>query len=160
LTTHAKFSPVQQIVVAEVQTIGQFVDLLKLEQAALRSGDTETLLGYAEQKLNLASRLDELAAQRNAALAAQGFSTDRIGVEAWCAKHLEEDIATKAWATVLALAGEARELNRGNGELIRLRMQYNAKALEALRGGASSLDLYGPDGQATAPGRRRINHSV
>ena len=145
---------------AEAQTVEEFVDLLKLEQSSLSRGDTDKLPKYAEQKLEFAARLNELAAQRNAALAALGLGSDRAGADAWCAKHPEEEPATRAWATVLALAGEARELNRLNGELIRLRMQYNVKALEALRGGARSLDLYGPDGQATLPGRQRINHSV
>ena len=150
----------QQTLVAEAQTVQQFVALLTLEQATLGSGNTDDLPGYAEQKVALAARLNALAAQRNATLTAQGLGADRAGIEDWCAKHPAETHAAKAWATILALAGEARELNLLNGELIRLRMQYNAKALEALRGGASSLDLYGPDGQATAPGRRRINHSV
>lgn len=145
---------------AEALAVEGFVDLLKLEQSSLSRGDTDKLPGYAEQKLKFADQLNELAAQRNAALTAQGFGSDRAGADAWCAKHPEEEPATRAWAAVLALAGEARELNRLNGELIRLRMQYNAKALEALRGSASSLDLYGPDGQATTPGRQRINQSV
>lgn len=156
----AETATLRQTMVAEAQTVQQFVDLLKLEQSSLSQGDTDALPAYAEQKIALAALLNDFAAQRNAALALLGFKADRAGVEAWCAKHPEEDMAAKAWATVLALAGEARELNRVNGELIRLRMQYNAKALEALRGGASSLDLYGPDGQATTPGHRRINHSV
>jgi flagella synthesis protein FlgN len=149
-----------QTVVAEAQTVERFVELLKLEQGSLSRGDTDSLPGHAEQKMKFAARLNELAAQRNAALACLGYAADRSGIEAWCAKHPAEEIAAKAWVSVIALAGEARELNRLNGELIRLRMQYNAKALEALRGGASSLDLYGPDGQATTPGRQRINHSV
>lgn len=150
----------QQTMVAEAQTVERFVDLLKLEQSALGRGDTDKLPGYAEQKLEFAAQLNELAAQRNAALASLGFAGDRAGADAWCAQHPDEPAATRAWTAVLALAGEARELNRLNGELIRLRMQYNAKALEALRGGASSLDLYGPDGQTTTPERRRINHSA
>ena len=146
--------------VAEAQTVQQFVALLTLEQATLGSGNTDDLPGYAEQKVALAARLNALAAQRNAMLATQGLAADRAGVDAWCAKHPGETNAAKVWATILALAGEARELNLLNGELIRLRMQYNAKALEALRGGASSLDLYGPDGQSKSAGQPRINHSV
>lgn len=146
--------------VAEAQTMRQFVDLLKLEQTSLRDGNTDTLIECAEQKLKFATQLNEFAAQRNAALSAQGLSADRAGIDTWCAKHPDEELAINAWTTTLALAGEARELNRLNGELIRLRMQYNAKALEALRGGATSLDLYGPDGQATTPGRQRISHSA
>lgn len=149
-----------QTMAAEAQTVQQFVALLTLEQAALGSGNTDDLPSYAEQKVALAARLNALAAQRNATLAAQGLGADRTGVDAWCAKNPDNTNAAKVWATILALAGEARELNLLNGELIRLRMQYNAKALEALRGGASSLDLYGPDGQSKTAGQPRINHSV
>ncbi len=58
---------------------------------------------------------------------------------------------------MLSLASQARELNRVNGELIQIRMQYNAQALEALLGGNGSLALYGPDGQNAAPSARRIS---
>ena len=150
----------QQVLVAEAQTVERFVDLLKLEQTALRSGDTDALHDHAEQKLKFAAQLDELASERNAALASQGYDVGRVGVEAWCAKHPKEEIAAKAWATIIGQASQAREINRCNGELIGLRMQYNTKALEALRGSVNSLDLYGPDGQATTPGRQRISHSV
>jgi flagella synthesis protein FlgN len=149
-----------QSLAAEAEAVSQFVGLLKLEQTALTKGSTEALPDLAERKGKLAVQLGGIAAQRNAALATQGLGADRAGVAAWCAKHPGEKKAGKTWATILALAGEARELIRLNGELITIRMQYNSKALEALRGGNASLDLYGPDGQATGPGSRRINDAV
>lgn len=149
-----------QSLVSEAESVGEFVRLLKLEQAALASGDTAKLPAMAEEKANLAAALNAFAERRNAALAAQGFAPDRIGVEAWCAKHGTNKNAAPAWAKILQFAGEARELNRVNGELIKMRMQYNASALEALRGGNSAFDLYGPDGQATSSGNRRINDAV
>lgn len=149
-----------QTLSAEAEAVRQFVALLKLEQNVLSSGHTDDLPALAEQKSTLALHLNSLATQRNAALAAHGLSADRSGVEAWCAKHPEEKTAGKTWSAILSLAGEARELNRLNGELIQIRMQYNSKALEALQGGRNSLDLYGPDGQSTTPGKRRINDVV
>lgn len=149
-----------QALAAEADAVAQFVALLKLEQIALTKGSTEALPELAERKGKLGVHLSGLAAQRNAALAGQGLGADRTGIAAWCAKHPSEKKAGQAWAMILALAGEARELIRLNGELITIRMQYNSKALEALRGGNSSLDLYGPDGQATTPGNRRINDAV
>jgi flagella synthesis protein FlgN len=160
LSTPAEIAALQQTLVAETQTVAHFVDLLKLEQASLSSGDTDALPAHAEQKIALAAQLNTLAAQRNAALAAQGFCADRAGVEAWCAKHPAEGTAAKAWSTLLSLAAEARQLNQLNGGLIQTRMQYNAKALEVLRGGSKALDLYGPDGQSQSTGSSRINHSV
>ncbi len=145
---------------AELEAVQQFVDLLKLEQTELSTGSTNALPELSERKSTLAIHLSELAAQRNTALAAQGLGADRAGLDAWCAKHPSDKKAAKAWAAILALAGEARELIRLNGALINIRMQYNARALEALRAGSATLDLYGPDGQSTTPGSRRINDAV
>ena len=145
---------------AEAEAVQQFVELLKLEQASLTSGRTDALPEYAEQKIKLATQLNSLAAQRKLSMTAQGFDTNRAGVEAWCSKHASEMNASSTWSKILSLAGEAQELNRLNGELIKTRLQYNARALEALHGGKNSLDLYGPDGQSTASGNRRINDAV
>lgn len=150
----------QQMVTAEVQTVEQFIDLLRLEQTALTSGNSDALAGYAEQKAGFAARLNTLAAQRNTTLAAQGFGPDRAGVEAWCAQHPDHEEAPRAWATLLSLAGEARQLNELNGHLIHIRLGYNARALEVLRGGNRALDLYGPDGQSKSASASRINHCV
>lgn len=76
-------------------------------------------------------QLATLATQRNVLLAGQGLAGDRPGVEAWCAGHPEKKVVAAAWAGILELAREAKELNRLNGELIALRMQHNARALEA-----------------------------
>lgn len=149
-----------QAMSAEAEAVQQFVDLLKLEQTSLSNGNTDNLPEFAEQKSKLAVHLNSLAAQRNASLAAQGFAADRAGIEAWCATFPDEQHASSTWRTILSLAAEARELNRLNGELIQMRMQYITKALEALQSGNKSLDLYGPDGQSTTAGHGRINHSV
>ena len=150
----------RQILVKEAAAVQQFVDLLKREQLSLSSGNTEDLPELAEQKVQLAKHLDQLAASRCASLIAQGFTTDHSGIEAWCTKHATKEVTKDSWAKILELAREAHELNRLNGELIRLRLQFNAKALEALRVGESSLSLYGPDGQSTKPEHRRIDHAV
>ena len=149
-----------QAIEAEAAAVQKFVDLLQLEQKALSAGNTEELPGLAEQKSKLAIDLSRLAADRNISLAAQGFGADRVGVAAWCVKHPKNHRVGDAWTRILACAHEARELNRVNGELIRIRMQYNANALAALQGGTDALDLYGPDGQSTTPGVRRINDAA
>lgn len=149
-----------QIITAEAEAVEQFVDLLKLEQVTLSNGNSDELPALAEQKSKLATHLNSLARQRNTSLAAQGLDADRKGVESWCVKYPDKKTARMTWTKILSLAGEARELNRLNGELIQMRMQYNAKALEALQGVRNSLDLYGPDGQSTPAGNRRINDAV
>ena len=151
---------VSQTLLLEAATVRQFVDLLKREQASLSTGSADELLALIAQKDQLAIQINSLAAQRNKSLDAEGFSPDRIGVEAWCAKHPTEETASNAWTSILALANDARELNRLNGELIQIRLQYNNKALEALQGSKKALDLYGPDGHSTTQAHRRINHAV
>lgn len=149
-----------QTIAAEVATLDEFIALLTLEQTALGNGNTDELPALAEQKSKFAVQLNDLATQRNRLLTAQGFAADRAGVEQWCARHAENNEPGQTWSRILSLASEARELNRLNGELIQMRMQYNTQALEALRGTRNSLQLYGPDGQSTASGHRRINDAV
>jgi flagella synthesis protein FlgN len=160
LTTQAKAAVLEKMIAEEAQVLAQFIDLLKLEQDSLSNGNIEALAGHAEQKTKFGARLNSLAAQRNAALTAQGLGHDRSGIDAWCAGHPGHETTATAWSALLSLAGEARQLNRTNGDLIQIRMRYNAKALEALRGGNSSLDLYGPDGQSRSAAHRRINDTV
>lgn len=151
----------RQTITEEGRGVQLFVDLLLIEQKALSSGNTDDLPVLAEKKSALADRLNILTEERNATLAALGFPGTRDGMEAWCAKHPGELETANIWAGVLTLAREARELNRLNGELIKLRMNTTAAALEALRASKTSLDLYGPDGQsAKTVGHRRIDHAA
>ena len=150
----------EQTLTAEAGAVEQFVELLKREQTALSAGNVDALPSFVEQKSALAGELAVFSSRRNATLVAQGFPADRAGVAAWCAKNPKRKNAAAVWAKILILAGEARELIRLSGELITLRMQYNSNALDALRGASRSLDLYGPDGQTTAPGNRRIIDAV
>ncbi|MEI7430305.1 MAG: flagellar protein FlgN [Betaproteobacteria bacterium] len=157
---HSESGTIFQSLKSELEAVQRFVSLLKTEQTLLSSGDTEELPELLEQKNHIANQLSQYAEHRNSLLSAQGLGSDRSGIETWCAKHPKEMKAAETWEEIITLAGEARELNRVNGELIALRMQYNTNALEALRGGNNSLNLYGPDGQSTFLGSRRINDAV
>ena len=145
---------------AEADAAARFVELLKLEGEALKSGDIDSLDVLLQRKNEFADELGALSKQRNSFLSASGFSADRPGVDAWLAAHPASKLAHKAWSRVLSLAGEARELNRLNGELIQIRMQYNAQALEALLGATRQPNLYGRDGQSAPQNNRRINDAA
>jgi flagella synthesis protein FlgN len=145
---------------AEADAVVRFVDLLKLEQESLANGNIDALAPIIQQKNSVATELATFAKQRNASLASKGFGPDRAGVEAWCERHPSDTRAGATWSRILLLASEARELNRVNGELIKIRMQHNTQALEALLGASQSLDLYGPDGQAASRSNRRINDAA
>lgn len=126
----------------------------------LGKGEVDHLLALVQEKNGLAMQLAALADERNQALAAQGLAADRSGLAAWFAAHPTAKRARAVWSSLLAVASQARELNLINGELIQLRMQHNARALEALLGTRSALGLDGPDGQNTLPSGARISDSA
>lgn len=147
-------------IASEADLVEQFVGLLEREKAVLTDGRTDALPALAQEKEQLAARLNTLSRQRNDHLVALGLGADRPGMEAWSAKHPEQKTAISTWNRTLALAAQAKELNRLNGQLIQLRMQYNSQALEILRRKESGLDLYGPDGRSATAGDRKINDAV
>lgn len=149
-----------RVLEAEADAISRFVELLKLEQAALASGDIDKIVGFTQDKTTLASELTSLSNQRNSTLASLGLEADRAGVEAWCERQPPNVRARNAWSRILSLASEARELNHVNGGLIQTRMQYNAQALAAMQGASRSLHLYGPDGQTAPLLSGRINDAA
>jgi flagella synthesis protein FlgN len=149
-----------QTVTTEAGLVQQFVELLRHEQTVLTDGDTGALPEVVQDKDRLAEELGRLGSLRNASLTAQGFSPDRAGMENWCDKHPDKARARELWASLLASATEARELNRQNGELIRMRMQFTDKALEILQRRDKALELYGPDGLSSTHGNRRIDNAV
>lgn len=158
-TPSHEYITLRQVIAGEAVLLKQFVELLRREQASLTQGVADDLPQIADQKNGLVVQLNQLSAKRAAFLEALGLSADRAGIDAWCAQAQNQE-AAEAWRRVMMLAAEAKELNRVNGELIQIRMQFTAKALEALSGAKNSLELYGPDGQSTKPGARRINDAV
>lgn len=144
----------------EADAVSRFVELLKLEQNALASGDIDKIVGFTQDKSTLANELTSLAIQRNSTLAGLGLDADKAGIETWFKRHPPDVRAENAWSRILSLAGEARELNRVNGELIQIRMQHNAQALAAMQGASRSLHLYGPDGQTAPRLSGRINDAA
>ncbi|MBI2307818.1 MAG: flagellar protein FlgN [Rhodocyclales bacterium] len=148
------------LIAAEADVVSAFVLLLKEEQEILKAGSPEALPDVVERKTEVARKLAPLATARNTELARAGFAADRPGIDAWLKKQPGDKGVRQHWERLQALAAEAKELNRVNGELIRLRMQNNAQALEALLAAANRQDLYGADGQAAQATTRRIIDSA
>jgi flagella synthesis protein FlgN len=149
-----------KILAEEADSVERFVRLLEEEKALLTEGRTETLAAALEKKEALAAALNDLARQRGDHLAGDGFSSDRVGMASWSARHPEQREAIAAWNRTLSLAEQANELNRVNGQLIRLHLQHTGEALDVLLRKESRLDLYGPDGRTTASGNRHINDAA
>lgn len=149
-----------EIIAAEADVVSAFVLLLKEEQEALKLGNAELLPGIVERKTATVGKLAPISAARNAALAATGLAADRAGIEAWLQKQPNDKTSRQFWEKLQLLAAEAKELNRVNGELIRLHMRNNAEALESLLAKANRQDLYSADGQTASATPRRIIDSA
>ncbi len=126
---------------AEVTAVQRFLALLELEQDLLVKGEVDDLIDLALQKNALAAQITALGSRRTEALAAAGLPADRPEIDAWLAVHPSESRARDAWNSLMSLAGQAHEVNRANGDLIQIRMQHNAQALEALLGSNAAHSL-------------------
>lgn len=148
------------IIAAEADVVSAFVLLLQEEQDVLKNGNPDALPPIVEKKTAATQQLAQLSSSRNVELRRAGYAADRSGVAAWMAKNPADQALRQQWERLQSLAEEAKELNRVNGELIRVRIQNNSQALEALLAAANRQDLYGADGQAAQTATRRIIDSA
>jgi len=152
-------SSLGELLAAEADAVAGFVRLLSEEQEALKSANADLLAPILERKNAAVPTLAELARRRGGALAALGFSGAQTKTDDWLATRPDLAACRQHWQRLQSLAAEARELNRLNGELIRLRMSHNAQLLEALLA-ANRMELYGADGQTSSVAARRIIDSA
>jgi flagellar biosynthesis/type III secretory pathway chaperone len=149
-----------EIVDGEADLVERFVRLLEREKELLSEGRTTALAAAIEEKEGLALRLNELTRQRGCYLTDHGFTPDRKGMDAWSARHPEQEKTLAVWNRTQSLAARAKELNRLNEQLVRLHMHYTGQALEILSRKEGRLDLYGPDGRPTASGSPQISDAA
>ena len=140
----------------EQQAARVLIDLLQQEQAALISADIDSLTMITERKMPVLAQMSEMATKRHRALAALGQMASEIGMQAWVeTRHLGQPAhpqAASSWSALLAMARQAKEINRINGLLISSHIARNQSALNVLRVQTGGGNFYGPDGQATARG--------
>jgi flagella synthesis protein FlgN len=145
-------SPISTVL-QEQQHLGSLIELMKQEQQLLVAADADGLADTTPRKNALLQALADLSAQRHAALAAAGCEGAEAGMEPWLAVG-GNDEARAQWEALLALAREAKELNRVNGMLINKQLAHNQGVLNALRmpAGADAGGVYGASGQAIGSG--------
>lgn len=141
----------------EISEVEAFIELLRQEQKLLASSvNGDALMPLVERKSEFTTRLRMLSERREQFLAARNHETGRGGMDAYLAASTEgEDVRTQ-WRQLLTLAAEARALNETNGKLIGVHWQHNQKALAALMSATEGAMVYGPDGQQTGGGGRRL----
>ena len=122
-----------------------FVDLLQQEQKLLTENSIDPLVLLAEQKSTRATQLNNVAEIRHRLLLAIIPKLTAPAILNWLKINSKEGLAL--WQTIRALADQARELNRINGELIQMKLRHNQQLLTALSRAVNQANLYGPDGQ-------------
>lgn len=145
-------SPISTVL-QEQQHLGSLIELMKQEQQLLVAADADGLAETTPRKNALLQALADLSAQRHAALLAAGCEGSESGMEPWLAVGGNDEARTQ-WEALLALAREAKELNRVNGMLINKQLAHNQGVLNALRmpAGADAGGVYGASGQALGSG--------
>ncbi|KFC69694.1 flagella synthesis protein FlgN [Massilia sp. LC238] len=145
-------SPISTVL-QEQQHLGFLIELMKQEQQLLVAADADGLAETTPRKNALLQALADLSAQRHAALLAAGCEGSEAGMEPWLAVGGNDEARTQ-WEALLALAREAKELNRVNGMLINKQLAHNQGVLNALRmpAGADAGGVYGASGQALGSG--------
>ncbi|MBC8745415.1 MULTISPECIES: flagella synthesis protein FlgN [Paraburkholderia] len=135
--------------IEEYSTVEAFASILALETKALTAvSPLEQLPPIVEKKTELIGVLARLETARDTHLAELGFPAGWSGIE--LAASADERVATQ-WKLLQKAAERARRVNANNGELIRVRMEYNQRALKALQVSVPrKTNLYGPDGRVPA----------
>ncbi|SMG38512.1 flagella synthesis protein FlgN [Paraburkholderia susongensis] len=135
--------------IEEYSTVEAFASILTLETKALAAvSPLEQLPAIVEKKTELIGVLAKLEAARDTQLAELGFPAGWSGME--LAASTDAQLATQ-WKLLQKAAERARRVNTNNGELIRVRMDYNQRALTALQVNVPrKVNLYGPDGRIPA----------
>ncbi len=137
-------------VTEEHATLEAFASLLVYEEKALAAvSPVETLPAILEKKTELTAKLASLEKARDAELKALGLPGGKLGIELASA---DEPRLAQQWKLVQEVVDRARRANMTNGLMIRVRMNYNEKALAILRGATSNnaSGVYGPDGRVSA----------
>jgi len=134
----------------ETDLVARFIAVLQDEARVLEDGAVEAaLIETTERRNTLTDALLETAAQRNAELAALGFSSDGAGLEAAVQAHPELAPAKEA---LLRHTEEARALNESNGRIIEVFLDHTKRSVEILRRLTGMGDIYDASGRKRPTG--------
>jgi flagella synthesis protein FlgN len=133
----------------------ELIDCLKGEQQCLIHADMAPLALATGKKTALVTRLATLARSRHRALGMAGHASDESGMPTWLASSRKPTDDGQQWQALVALAREAKEINRVNGILIGGHLSRTQGLLQAMRGGRNNAGVYGPNGQHSVSGMGR-----
>lgn len=133
-----------QCVARQVGIVQAFIQALEDEtDKLLESVPNDLLIDMANRKNGYAAQLNELDQHRAELLGILDFAPDRAGIEAACKAHPQ---LHEPFDKLFALAHQAAELNRRNGQIIHTFLANNERALATLRS-LRGEDLYDAKGR-------------
>ncbi|GAB4175088.1 MAG: flagellar protein FlgN [Rhodocyclaceae bacterium] len=142
----------------EHRELDAFLRLLEREQGFLGTGEVDRLAVLAEEKAAAFSRLAAIGRRRAETLIGAGFGGRPEAFQGWLERLPADSPARARWKGLREAAARAHEMNRRNGELVRMRLAHNRQALNLLLALSDQAALYGPDGQAQPrPSGRQID---
>jgi flagella synthesis protein FlgN len=135
----------------ESSLLGAFDAVLAEERHALTRGNIlDTLPAVTSRKAAIGERLADLERSRNTQLQSLGYPQGHAGMEQ---AAMSDPRVADAWQTLLGAVRRVHDANGINGRLVRVRLDYNQRALGALRNAAGMTTVYGPDGRFAVRGR-------
>jgi flagella synthesis protein FlgN len=144
----------------EIDKISRFVTLLKIEQGALRSAQTNDLSRISKEKLELVGQLNLLGTERILLISGSSPAEDHLAMDSWLALHPEEKEPAALWNSLLFLAKEAKELHDLNMQLVGIHLQQTNNALAILTSREPGNTLYSSNGQSSPLTGSRIVDSA
>jgi flagella synthesis protein FlgN len=132
-------------VIDETAAVAAFEALLAFEQKALTAArPLEVLPTLIERKTALTEQIAVLEKQRDSQLGELGLPPGFVGMQQ---AVVGDEVLMGHWQELLAGAKRAQRRNNNNGVLIRTRMEFNRRTLDAMRIAPVKQGFYGPDGR-------------
>jgi len=141
----------------ELAVSQQLKQLLAAEQAAITDHD---IPAFEEIIASKQGTLEHLAAHEKARLfllQSNGIKHGPEGMEDYINSCRDDGLVADLWQQLMSIAGDCRDHNRKNHQLVELFSTHTRKALCILRGENMQQNVYGPDGDT---GDRHENRSI
>jgi flagellar biosynthesis/type III secretory pathway chaperone len=141
----------------ELAVSRQLKQLLAAEQAAITNHD---IPAFEEIIASKQGTLEHLAAHEKARLfllQSNGIKNGPEGMEDYIDSCQDNGLVADLWQQLLSIAGDCRDHNRKNHQLVELFSVHTRKALCILRGETTEQNVYGPGGDTS---ERHENRSI
>lgn len=141
----------------ELAVSRQLKQLLAAEQAAITNHD---IPAFEEIIASKQGTLEHLAAHEKARLfllQSNGIKNGPEGMEDYIDSCQDNGLVADLWQQLLSIAGDCRDHNRKNHQLVELFSVHTRKALCILRGETTEQNVYGPGGDSS---ERHENRSI